>query len=165
MKPTRRKIAVRGSGTSLHFSADPITRTRLEFCALTLHRVLGLEVSHSTIIRRALVQYASSLTSVIEAQELAATLPDHMFISAETDPKTIKAKRIHAAERRAINEATKGDPRTLSTEQLHAEPIRSLKQLFNDLRSPIRRPIDDIKDDLARWASQTSTTEKAHDDF
>lgn len=155
MTSTRRRTAARGSGTSIHFSADPISRTRLDFCIVVLARVLGIDASQSTVIRRALALYADSLTAVIEAQDLAATVPDHK-LNENADPKALRAKLAHSSERVAITKASKGDFRTISREQLEEGPVRPFKQLLAGPRGAADTVADMIRRDLARWAAEAA---------
>jgi hypothetical protein len=156
---------MRGSGEALYFSADPMTKTRLRFCQRTLLEVLGVDATNTVLIRRAIEVYAETLTDVINAQELAATVPDHKLPDEKTDRKALKAKLIHLRERKALKKATAGDTRALSKEQLDAAPIKPLNQLVEDHRVKQPSPIEMIRADLARWASQTTTAEKAPDDY
>lgn len=159
-----RRISKRGSGDTLNFSADPITKTRLAYCKHTLSTVLGLNTSNTVLIRRALEVYAEQLTSVIDAQELAATVPSGKLPAEGTSRKALKAVLVHANERSALKRAAQGDARTLTDEQIQSVPIRPLRQL---LTNDVVRPgmMDLIRADLRRWAKQPNSTEKESDDF
>ncbi len=153
----------RGSGRNLDVSADPMTLTRLSYCQHAIADVLGMNVSSSVLIRRALRVYVDTLTPLIKTRELAASVPE-FCLGDGLDRKAVKASHEHQQERNGLNNAIRGETSMLTKAHFELKPIKPLSELITEHRPQTSDVMEMIRSDLARWAALNNETKKATDD-
>jgi hypothetical protein len=141
-----------------------MTLTRLSFCQHAIADVLGMNVSNTVLIRRALRVYVDTLTPLIRNRELAASVPDS-YLGNDLDRKVIRANQAQQLERGGLKKAIAGEASMLTEAHLDLKPIKPLSELITEHRPKPRDVMEMIRSDLARWATEKSPTEKATDDY